>query len=152
MTRSRFNGRWPRHPLSPCGLPCTCEGTPADGGYAARVDLENLATGWLTLPDLADQIGEPLTKVRDWIRERRLVVIERGEPPVKCVPADFVHDGELIKGLFGALTVLSDAGYSPDEALRWLLSDEPTLPGRPVDLMAEGRHHAVKRRAMTLAF
>ena len=73
-------------------------------------------------------------------------------PPVKCVPAEFVHDGELIKGLFGALTVLADAGYSPEESLRWLLTDEPLLPGRPVDLMAEGRHHAVKRRAMTLAF
>jgi hypothetical protein len=118
----------------------------------ASADPADLAAGWLTLPDLADQIGEPLTKVRDWVRERRLVVSERGDPPVKCVPVEFVRDGELIKGLFGALTVLSDAGYSPDEALRWLLTDEPALPGRPVDLMAEGRHHAVKRRAMTLAF
>jgi hypothetical protein len=115
-------------------------------------ELDDLATGWLTLPDLADQIGEPLTKIRDWIRERRLVVVERGTPPIKCVPVEFVHGGELIKGLFGALTVLSDAGYSPDESVRWLLTDEPALPGRPVDLMAQGRHHAVKRRAMTLAF
>lgn len=111
-----------------------------------------MATGWLTLPDLAEAIGESLAKVRDWIREGRLVAIERGDPPIKCVPADFVHNGELIKGLFGALTVLADAGYAPDESLRWLLTDEPLLPGRPVDLMAEGRHHAVKRRAMTLAF
>jgi len=116
------------------------------------VELENLATGWLPLPDLADQIGEPLTKIRDWIRERRLVVIERGTPPVKCVPAEFVHDGELIKGLSGALTVLSDAGYSAEESLRWLLTDEPVLPGRPVDLMAAGRDVAVKRHAMSLAF
>jgi hypothetical protein len=116
------------------------------------VELTELATGWLPLPDLAEQIGEPLTKVRDWIRDRRLVAVEIGTPPVKMVPADFVHDGELIKGLFGALTVLADAGYSAEESLRWLLSDEPALPGRPVDLMAEGRHHAVKRRAMTLAF
>jgi hypothetical protein len=116
------------------------------------VDLEELATGWLTLPDLAERIDEPLTKIRDWVRERRLVVIERGTPPVKSVPVEFVHDGELIKGLFGALTVLADAGYEPEDALRWLLTDESTLPGRPVDLMAEGRHHAVKRHAMTLAF
>jgi hypothetical protein len=115
-------------------------------------DLDHLAAGWLSLPDLAEQIGEPLSKVRDWIRERRLVAVERGAPKVKSVPVEFVHDGELIKGLFGALTVLADAGYSSDEAVRWLLTDEPLLPGRPVDLMAEGRHHAVKRRAMTLAF
>jgi hypothetical protein len=116
------------------------------------VELDELATGWLTLPDLADAIGEPLAKIRDWIRERRLVAIERGSPPVKSVPAEFVHDGELIKGLAGALTVLSDAGYSGEESLRWLLTDEPLLTARPVDLMAAGRHHAVKRRAMTLAF
>jgi hypothetical protein len=116
------------------------------------VELEDLATGWLALPDLAEAIGEPLTKIRDWIRERRLIVVERGTPPIKYVPVEFVANGELIKGLFGALTVLSDAGYSPEESLRWLLTDEPTLPGRPVDLMAQGRHHAVKRRAMTLAF
>jgi len=151
MTRIRFNGRWPRHPLSPRGLPCGVQGTPA-GNYPAVVDLEDLATGWLTLPDLAEQIGEPLPKVRDWVRERRLVVIERGTPPVKYVPVEFVRDGELIKGLFGALIVLADAGYSPVEAMRWLLTDEPALPGRPVDVMAEGHHHAVKRRAMLLAF
>jgi hypothetical protein len=151
MTRIRFNGRWLRHPLSPCGLPCGLQGTPGCN-YPAVVDLEDLAASWLTLPDLAEQIGEPLSKVRDWVRERRLVVIERGTPPIKCVPVEFVRDGELVKGLFGALTVLADAGYSPAEALRWLLTDEPALPGRPVDLMAEGRHHAVKRRAMLLAF
>jgi hypothetical protein len=116
------------------------------------VDLDQLATGWLTLPDLAEQIDEPLSKVRDWIREGRLVAVERGVPPVKSVPAEFVRDRHLIKGLFGALTVLADAGYSPEESLRWLLTEEPSLPGRPVDFMAEGRHHAVKRRAMTLAF
>lgn len=116
------------------------------------VELDDLATDWLTLPDLAEQIGEPLTKIRDWIRERRLIVVERGTPPIKSVPAEFVANGELIKGLFGALTVLADAGYSPEESMRWLLTDQPILPGRPVALMAEGRHHAVKRLAMTLAF
>lgn len=116
------------------------------------VDLDDLTAGWLTLPDLAEQIGEPLSKVRQWVRERRLIVIERGSPPIKSVPSEFVHDGELIKGLSGALTVLFDAGYDDKEAVRWLLTEEPALPGRPVDLMARGSHHAVKRRAMTLAF
>jgi Rv2175c C-terminal domain of unknown function len=151
MTRIRFNGRWRRHPLSPRGLPCASNTTPGDN-YAFGVDLDDLSAGWIPLPDLAVQIGVPLTKVRDWIRERRLVVAERGSPPVKCVPAEFVQDGELLKGLSGALTVLADAGFSPEESLRWLLTDEPSLPGRPVDVMADGRHHAVKRCAMTLAF
>ena len=116
------------------------------------MELEGLTAQWLTLPDVAEMIGEPLSKVRQMVRERRLVVIERGTPPVKQVPAELVHDGRLVKGLAGALTVLRDAGYSDIEALRWLLTEDPALPGRPVDAMAQGRDTAVKRRAQVLAF
>ena len=116
------------------------------------MDVEGLADRWLTLPDLAEQIGEPLSKVRQMLREGRLVAVERGKPPVKYVPAELVHDGKLVKGLAGALTVLRDAGYSDVEALRWLLTEDSVLPGRPVDAMAEGRDTAVKRRAQVLAF
>jgi hypothetical protein len=117
-----------------------------------EVDLDDVATGWLTLPDLSELVGESLSTIRQWVRERRLVVVSRGTPPVKQVPADLVHDGHLLKGLSGALTVLHDAGFSDLQALRWLLSDEPVLGGRPVDLMAAGRDVAVKRHAMSLAF
>src|SRR5581483_4689685 len=118
------------------GLPRSLHGTPAEAAPRRTLqglEPEELASGWLTLPELAAAIGQPLTKVRDWVREGRLVVVERGWPPVKSVPAEFVRDGELVKGLSGALTVLADAGYSADESLRWLLSDEPSLPGRPID-------------------
>ena len=116
------------------------------------MDVEGLVDRWLTLPDLAEQIGEPLSKVRQMLREGRLVAVERGKPPVKYVPAELVHDGKLVKGLAGALTVLRDAGYSDVEALRWLLTEDSVLPGRPIDAMAEGRDTAVKRRAQVLAF
>ncbi|HET7530401.1 MAG TPA: Rv2175c family DNA-binding protein [Mycobacteriales bacterium] len=116
------------------------------------MELDGLVTHWLSLPDLADAIGEPLAKVRQMLREGRIVAVERGRPPVKQVPADLVHDGRLVKGLAGALTVLRDAGYSDVEALRWLLTDDPAIPGRPVDAMAAGRDTAVKRRAQVLAF
>jgi hypothetical protein len=99
-------------------------------------DLDGLATGWLALPDLAEALDETVANLRQMVRERRLVVVERGTPPVKQVPSDLVHDGHLVKGLAGALTVLRDAGYSDREALRWLLTDEPALGGRPVDAMA----------------
>jgi hypothetical protein len=116
------------------------------------VDLDDLSTEWLSVPDLAERLGETPARIRQLVRDGRLVVVERGDPPVKCVPAEFVHDGALIKGLAGALTVLADAGYSPAESVRWLLSDSPDLPGRPVDYMAAGRDTAVKRVAMALAF
>lgn len=116
------------------------------------VDLDDLVSDWLTLPDLAERIDVPLSKVRQLVREGRLVVVERGDPPVKQVPADVVSNGRLVKGLAGALTVLRDAGYGDVEALRWLLTDDPAIPGRPVDAMAAGRDTAVKRRAQVLAF
>jgi hypothetical protein len=118
----------------------------------ARVDLDALVSEWLTLPDLAEQIGQPLPKVRQLVREGKLVTVARGRPPVQHVPADLVRDGQLVKGLAGALTVLRDAGFRPHEALRWLLTEDDVLPGRPVDAMAAGRDTAVKRRAQVLAF
>jgi hypothetical protein len=116
------------------------------------VTLSELSAEWLTVGQLAQRLGERPSRIKDLVRERRLVMVEVGDPPVPCAPTEFVHDGQLIKGLAGALTVLADAGYSPEEAVRWLLTDTPALPGRPVDLMAEGRHTAVKRVAMALAF
>jgi hypothetical protein len=116
------------------------------------VALDDLVSGWLTLPELATAIDVPLPKVRQLLREGRLVAIGRGHPPTKQVPADLVADGKLLKGLAGALTVLRDAGYTDVEAMRWLLTEDEAIPGRPVDAMAAGRDTAVKRRAQVLAF
>jgi hypothetical protein len=116
------------------------------------VELDDLVSGWLTLFDLAERIDVPLPKVRQLLREGRLVAVVRGSPAVKHVPVDLVRDGRLVKGLSGALTVLRDAGYSDTEALRWLLTEDAAIPGRPVDAMAAGRDTAVKRRAQVLAF
>jgi hypothetical protein len=116
------------------------------------VELDELTSGWLTLPELADRLGLPITRVRQLLRERKLVAVERGTPPVKKVPVELVADGQLVKGLAGALTVLRDAGYDEEQSLRWLLTEDEVIPGRPVDAMAAGRHTAVKRRAQVLAF
>jgi hypothetical protein len=116
------------------------------------VDLDELVTEWLPLPVLAERIDQPLPKVRQLVREGKLVTVPHGERNIQSVPADLVHDGRLVKGLAGALTVLRDAGYSDLEALRWLLTEDPALAGRPVDAMAAGRDTAVKRRAQVLAF
>jgi len=116
------------------------------------VELDELASGWLTLPELADKLGLPLTRIRQLLRDGKLIAIERGTPPIKQVPTELVCDGQLLKGLAGAITVLRDARYDDAEALRWLLTDDDAIPGRPVDAMAAGRDTAVKRRAQVLAF
>jgi hypothetical protein len=116
------------------------------------VTLADLSAEWLTLGEFAERIGERPSRVKDLIRDGRLVMVDVGEPAASRIPVEFVHDGEVIKGLGGALTVLADAGFSPAEAVQWLLTETEALPGRPVDLMAAGRHAAVKRVAMALAF
>jgi hypothetical protein len=113
--------------------------------------LDELVAEWLTLPDLAEVTGQSLSALRELERQGRLVSIRRGDPPVAKVPADLVHDGELVRGLGSALMVLGDAGLQPAEALTWLLTPDDVLGGRPVDLMAAGRDVAVRRQAMTLA-
>ena len=116
------------------------------------MELDDLATGWLSLPELSEQIDLPLQKIRQLVREGKLVTVPHGPNKAQSVPSDIVRDGHLVKGLAGALTVLRDAGFSDVEALRWLLTEDSALSARPVDFMAEGRDSAVKRRAQVLAF
>ena len=67
------------------------------------------------------------------------------------VPAEFVHDGEIVKGLPGLLTIFHDAGWDDREAIEWIFT-EAELPGRPIDALRENRGAEVKRRAQALAF
>lgn len=119
--------------------------------YRGDVDLDELVATWLSLPELAKAIGEPLPKIRQWLREGRIVALLRGSPPAPMVPAEFVSNGSLVKGLSGALTVLRDAGYAADESIAWLLTPDDSLPGRPIDALAQNRGTEVKRRAQALA-
>jgi hypothetical protein len=113
------------------------------------VDLDTLITDWLTLPEAADRLRVDVTKVRQLLREHKLIAVRRDG--VLRVPAIFVGEGSILKGLPGLLTVLSDGGFDDDEALRWLFSPDESLPGAPVDALAENRGTEVKRRAQTLA-
>lgn len=117
---------------------------------AAGVD--DLVDGWLALPDVAERLGEPVTKVRQLLRDGRLIAVRRGEPPTLQVPEVFVQDGALLKGLPGLITVLRDQRYDDVEALRWMFTPDDSLPGSPAQALAENRGTEVKRRAQTLGF
>jgi hypothetical protein len=105
---------------------------------------------WLTLPDVAERLGVPVTRVRQMVRENRLLAARHNG--VLVVPADFIRDGAVLKGLPGLLTLLADAGFSNDEALDWLFREDPSLPGTPAQALAENRGREVKRRAQALGF
>jgi hypothetical protein len=113
------------------------------------VGQENAGREWLSLPELADRIGVDGKRVRQLLREGRLIAVRRGREDV--VPAAFVADGELLRGLGGLVTVLHDAGFDPEESIAWMLADENSLGTSPVRAMAEGRGKEVKRVAQALA-
>ncbi|GAA2968269.1 Rv2175c family DNA-binding protein [Actinokineospora diospyrosa] len=105
----------------------------------------------LPLPDVADRLAQPITRVHQALRDHHLLAVRR--KGVLVVPAEFLTDaGEVVKGLPGTITVLNDSGFSPDEVMRWLFTADDTLPGRPIDALRGDRGREVKRRAQALAF
>jgi excisionase family DNA binding protein len=114
-------------------------------------DLDTLITDWLTLPDVAEQLGVEVSRVRRLIEEGRLLAVRRGEPVVRMVPALFLLDGEITPHLSGTITVLRDGGFPDEELLAWLFEDDETLPGRPIDHLRRGQRGEVRRRALALA-
>jgi hypothetical protein len=122
-----------------------------DATTSSLTELDDLVDTWLTLPDIAERLRLPVTRVRQLLRDGQLVAVRRGESAALHVPAAFVGAEGPVKGLTGTLTLLRDAGYSDAEAVRWLFTPDESLPGRPVDALVENRGREVKRRAQALA-
>ncbi len=115
-------------------------------------DVDQLVPDWLTLPDLGDLLGLDAVRARQLVRDQVVVAVRRGEKNVLSVPSDFVHDGALLKGLSGTLTVLADGGFDSNEAIRWLYTLDDSLPGTPIAALAANRGTEVKRRAQASGF
>jgi len=118
----------------------------------ADLTLDSLIADWLTLPDLAERMNLPITKVRQLVKDRQLVAVRRGERKIVSVPAAFISGDQVLKGLPGTLTLLADNKYTDEEALRWMFTADDTLPGTPVQALHENRGSEVRRRAQALGF
>ncbi|ARC56747.1 DNA-binding protein [Frondihabitans sp. 762G35] len=103
---------------------------------------------WLTLPDAAELLGTTASRVRRLLEER--VLLATHVDGVRKIPAQFVVDGEPMHELRGTLTVLADNGFTDDEALDWLLSDEESLGTSPLAALEAGRKAEVRRVAQSL--
>lgn len=108
------------------------------------------APRWLTIPDLVEILGVGVSKVRRLIEDRSLLATRIDG--VWCVPDVFLRDNEPLPELKGTLILLADSGYSDDEAMHWLLSDEESLGVSPIDALRAGRKAEVRRVAQALAF
>lgn len=119
----------------------------------------------LPLPEVAQQLGLATSRVQQMLRDGQLLALRRRDELV--VPADFLTSGDrsggrsggnagaangLVKGLVGTVTLLRDAGHADEEILRWLFTEDETLPGSPIEALRSNRGREVKRRAQAMGF
>ncbi len=105
---------------------------------------------YLALPDIAASLGVPVTRVHQLLRHRRLVGVDRNG--ATSIPAEFIADGQIVKGLSGTITLLADAGFTDAEIVRWLFEPEPSLVGTAIGSLRAGRTKEVHRRAQSAGF
>jgi len=119
-----------------------------------RAALATLVGEWTTVPDIAERLGVPLSRVRQYLTDRELLSLRIGERNVVSVPAKFVTDEGPRPELKGTFTVLADGGMGDEAILRWLFTPDESLPveGAPVDALLAGHKTEVRRRAQALAF
>lgn len=106
---------------------------------------------WLTVAQAADLLGLPVSRVKQFLRDHKLLGVQRPDGSFG-IPAAFLDGGQVIRGLHGTLTLLFDCGFSEVEAMRWLFTADDSLPGRPIEAIAAHRCTEVNRRAQALAF
>lgn len=132
------------------GGPVT-EPVPADQSAGSDLGGPSDPAAWLTLPDVAERLDLSISKVHQMIRDRELLAVRRDG--VRRVPADLVANKTVLKHLPGVLTLLADAGYDDEAALRWLYEPDDTLSGGTGAATLGGDHaREVKRRAQALGF
>lgn len=119
---------------------------------SAQTNLEQLLSDetLLALPDAAEALGVPVTKVHDYVGARKLVVyVKDGK---KFIPERLLGEDGLSKFVSGAITVLCDGGFDDNEILAFLFTPDDSLPGRPVDALHGQKAREVIRRAQAMAF
>jgi hypothetical protein len=119
----------------------------------AQIDplADSMIGDWLTLPEAADRLGLSISRVRQLLRDRKLLAVQRPDGRLS-VPAAFLDGDQVVRGLNGTLTLLFDCGFDEEDALRWLFTADETLPGTPIQAISEHRRTEVNRRAQALAF
>jgi Rv2175c C-terminal domain of unknown function len=124
-----------------------------EAAHVAQIDppTDAIVGDWLSVPDVADRLGLPVSRVKQLLRDRKLLGVQRPSGEF-AVPARFLDGDEVIHGLSGTLTLLFDCGFSEPDALNWLFTADDSLPGTPVQALIENRRTEVNRRAQALAF
>ncbi|MEO6712458.1 MAG: Rv2175c family DNA-binding protein [Mycobacteriales bacterium] len=118
---------------------------------SAANDVSELVDEWITLPEVGERLGLDVLKVRQLLRDGRLLAVRPDDGPLR-IPSAFIVGDEIVKSLPQVITLLRDNKYADEEAVRWLFTPEETLPGTPIQALIENRGTEVKRRAQASAF
>ena len=113
-------------------------------------DLGALVGEWHDWAEVGRRLGVTPAKVRTMVRDHELAAAVPSPGAGPQVPAEFLHDGLVVKGLRGLLTLLHDAGFDDRESIEWIFTDAD-LPGRPIDALRENRGTEARRRAQAMA-
>ncbi len=122
------------------------------GGEVARYACH--VSEWLSVPECAEALGVPLSRVRELLRERHLIATRRGDNNALYLPAGQIVDGddgpEVLATVRGTVTVLADAGLSDDVIVEWLTTTHDELAATPLDALRSGKRAPVRRLAQTV--
>lgn len=96
-------------------------------------------------------MGVVVTKVMHLLRDHQIIAVTRDG--VKYVPEQFLaKDGTLVKFVPGVIALLADGGYTDEEIMEYLFTEDDSLPGRPVDALHGHLAREVMRRAQSMGF
>jgi excisionase family DNA binding protein len=105
----------------------------------------------ISIDRAAETLGVPAKRVYQLLSDGELVAV-RDADGKRCVPAQFLGDGAVVKALAAVITLLRDAHYTDDEIVEWLFRADDSLPGTPIGALRENRGREVKRRAQVAGF
>lgn len=103
----------------------------------------------LDFPTIAERLDVPVTHVVNLVKSHQLLAVREGG--VRKVPAAFFGEKGVNRFIPGIITVLTDGGYNDEEILRYLFTEDDSLPGRPVDALHGHLAREVMRRAQGMA-
>lgn len=105
----------------------------------------------LTFPAVADALSVPVNRIDQYVRDGHLVAV-RDKAGARCIPAEFVQDGAIVKSLPSVITMLRDARFADGEIVEWMFREDDTLAGCPIELLRANRGSEVKRLAQVAGY
>lgn len=96
-------------------------------------------------------MGVVVTKVMHMLRDHQIIAVSRDG--VKYIPERFLSDeNAVVKFVPGVIALLADGGYTDEEIMKYLFTEDDSLPGRPVDALHGHLAREVMRRAQAMGF